>query len=136
MSKKTDHLNVIQGAITRMGNNSFALKGWSVGIMIAVYAFAGQSNVKAVIVTLIPLIVFWCIDAYYLSLERKYRYLYDDVRKRSEDDIDFDMDPSCIRIELSKLKKLCFVNILFSKSIAPFYLVCIATTLIIYLVNF
>ena len=36
---------MIQSIITRMGNNSFSLKGWAVGIMIAVYAFAGKSNV-------------------------------------------------------------------------------------------
>lgn len=58
MDKKISHLNMIQGVITRMGTNSFALKGWTVGIMIAIYAFAGKSNVKAVIVTLMPLIVF------------------------------------------------------------------------------
>ena len=127
---------MIQSIITRMGNNSFALKGWAVGIMIAVYAFAGNSNVKAVIVTLMPLIVFWFIDTYYLMLERKFRCLYDDVRIKDEKDIDFSMNPNDVKINLDEVKKYGFFSICFSKSVLPFYLVCIATTLVIYFVKF
>ena len=136
MEKKISHLNMIQSIITRMGNNSFALKGWAVGIMIAVYAFAGNSNVKAVIVTLMPLIVFWFIDTYYLMLERKFRCLYDDVRIKDEKDIDFSMNPNDVKINLDEVKKYGFFSIFFSKSVLPFYLVCIATTLVIYFVKF
>lgn len=136
MEKKINHLNMIQNVITRMGTNSFALKGWSVGIMIAVYAFAGNSNVKAVIVTLMPLIAFWFTDTYYLMLERKYRCLYDYVRKRSEKEIDFSMNYDNLKINLKNLNKYTFFNIFFSKSIFPFYIVCIVTTLIIYFVPF
>ena len=136
MEKKISHLNMIQSIITRMGNNSFALKGWAVGIMIAVYAFAGNSNVKAVIVTLMPLIVFWFIDTYYLMLERKFRCLYDDVRIKDEKDIDFSMNPNDVKINLDEVKKYGFFSIFFSKSVLPFYLVCLATTLVIYFVKF
>lgn len=136
MDKKINHLNMIQAVISRMGNNSFSLKGWSVLIMVAVYAFAGKSNARAVIVTLIPLIVFWFIDTYYLVLERLYRKLYDEVRIKDEDKIDFNMSIEDIKISLKDLKKYNFCNILLSKSELPFYLVCIATTLVIYFVPF
>lgn len=133
---KRTHLNMIQQVIARMGSNSFSLKGWSVGIMIAIYAFAGQSEHKAVVVTLIPLIVFWFLDSYYLMLERKFQRLYNDVRLKKEEDIDFDMDFNNVEINLKDVKKYGYFNILFSKSILWFYLVCIATTLIIYFINF
>lgn len=133
---KRSHLNMIQQIITRMGNNSFSLKGWSVGIMIAIYAFAGNNSHKAVVVTLIPLIVFWILDAYYLMLERKYRLLYEDVRIKKEDEINFDMNFNNVKVDLKALKKYGYFNILISKTILPFYLVCIATTLIIYFVSF
>jgi len=133
---KRSHLNMIQQIITRMGNNSFSLKGWSVGIMIAIYAFAGKNEHKAVIVTLIPLIVFWFLDTYYLMLERKFRELYNEVRLKKEDDIDFDMNFNNIKISMKDIKKYGFVNVFFSKTILPFYLVCIITTLIIYLLKF
>jgi len=133
---KRCHLNMIQQVITRMGNNSFELKGWSVGMMIAIYAFAGQNSHKAVVVTLIPLIVFWFLDSYYLTLERKFRALYDDVRLRKEDEIDFDMNFDNIVVSMKDLKKYGFVNVFISKTVLPFYLVCIAITLVIYLIKF
>lgn len=133
---KRSHLNMIQQIITRMGNNSFALKGWSVGMMIAIYAFAGQNSHKAVVVTLIPLIVFWLLDSYYLTLERKFRALYNDVRLKKEDEIDFDMNFDNIVVNMKDLKKYGFVNVFISKTVLPFYLVCIATTLVIYLIKF
>lgn len=133
---KRSHLNMIQQIITRMGNNSFSLKGRSVGIMIAIYAFAGNNSHKAVVVTLIPLIVFWILDAYYLMLERKYRLLYEDVRIKKEDEINFDVNFNNVKVGLKALKEYGYFNILISKTILPFYLVCIATTLIIYFVSF
>ena len=136
MDKKINHLNMIQAVISRMGNNSFSLKGWSVLIMVAVYAFAGKSNARAVIVTLIPLIVFWFIDTYYLMLERLYRKLYDEVRIEDEDKIDFNMSIEDIKISLKDLKKYNFCNILLSKSELSFNLVCIGRTLVIYFVAF
>ena len=133
---KRCHLSMIQQVITRMGNNSFALKGWSVGMMIAIYAFAGQNSHKAVVVTLIPLIVFWFLDSYYLTLERKFRALYNDVRLRKEDEIDFDMNFDNIVVSMKDLKKYGFVNVFIFKTVLPFYLVCIAITLVIYLIKF
>ena len=133
---KRCHLEMLQEIISRMGKNSFALKGWSVGIMIAIYAFAGQSSNKAVIITLIPLIVFWILDTYYLSLERKFRILYDEVRIKEDKDIDYSMNFNNIKIKIGDVKKVSFIKIMFSKSILPFYLVCFATTLIIYFVKF
>ena len=100
-TNKIGHLNMIQGIISRMGNNAFSLKQWAVGIMIAIYAFAGENSHKAVIVTIIPLIVFWFLDSYYLMIERKYRCLYDEVRKKKKKNIDFNN----IKIIKNKKKK-------------------------------
>lgn len=135
-NNKIGHLDIIQNVITRMGNNSFLLKQWSVGIMIAIYAFAGENSHKAVIVTIIPLLVFWMLDSYYLMLERKFRCLYDDVRKKKEEEIDFDMSFKNIKVNMEDLRKYCFFKVLFSKTIWTFYIVCILTTLIIYFIKF
>ena len=135
-NNKINHLNMIQQVISRMGSNSFKLKGWSVGIMIAIYAFAGNNSHKAVVVTLIPLIVFCLLDSYYLMLERKYRKLYDKVRLDDNDEINFSMNFNDVKIDMKDVKKYGYVNAIFSKTILPFYLVCIVTTLIIYFVKF
>lgn len=133
---KIGHLNMIQEIITRMGNNSFSLKQWAVGIMIAIYAFAGENSHKAVIVTIIPLTVFWILDSYYLMIERRFRCLYDEVRKKKEKNIDFNMNFNSIRVNMENVSKYCLVKVAFSKTILPFYLVCIVTTLIIYFIKF
>lgn len=133
---KISHLQMIQSIIDRMGRNSFYLKEWSVGIMIAVYAFAGQNYKKAVIVTLVPLLIFWMLDSYYLMLERKYRRLYDEVRKKGDSEIDFDMNFNNITLKMSEIKKFEYARIAFSKTEWLFYIVCILVTLIIYFINF
>lgn len=135
-NNKVSHLNMIQQIIARMGNNSFSLKGWTVGIMIAIYAFAGSNSHKAVVVTLIPLFCFWLLDTYYLMLERKFRLLFDDVRNKNEKEIDFDMNINNLSVNIQQLKKYGFFNIMFSKTVFPFYLVCTITTLIVYFVKF
>lgn len=76
------HLEFIQNIVTRMANNSFLLKGWTVTIVSALFALAAQnSNSKFVILAFLPVLTFWALDAYYLWQERLYRKLYDDVRK-------------------------------------------------------
>lgn len=135
-SNKIEHLNMIQRIITRMGDNSFSLKQWAVGIMIAIYAFAGENSHKAVIVTIIPLVVFWILDSYYLMIERKFRCLYDEVRKKEEKNIDFDMNFNSIKVSMNNISNYSLVKVAFSKTILPFYLVCIVTTLIIYFIKF
>ncbi len=82
---KRHHLLMIQGIIDRMGRNSFSLKEWSIGIMIAIFAFAGKNTHKAVIITLIPLIVFWFLDAYYLMLTIKAKKMLQDMIYKKKD---------------------------------------------------
>jgi hypothetical protein len=38
--------------------------------------------------------VFWCLDGYFLGQERQYRDLYNEVRVKSESEIDFSLDAS------------------------------------------
>ena len=43
----------------------------AVEIMIAIYTFARKNSHKAVILIIIPLIVFLILDSYYLMMENK-----------------------------------------------------------------
>lgn len=80
---KKEHLEMIQNVINRMGNNSFLLKGWAVLVIVAIFTFTGESNndIRCILFTNVPLVVFWGLDSYYLQLERKYRKLYDEKIK-------------------------------------------------------
>jgi len=93
MEKKLKHLDFLQLVITRMNVNSFLLKGWTVSLVAALFAFAAKDvNIKYVIITYISTPLFWFLDGYYLSLERQYRELYNVVKEKNEEEIDFDLN--------------------------------------------
>ena len=78
--EKIKHLEFIQDVITRMNNNSFQMKGWMVAIVSALLAiYASTENNRFVLVALVPAVIFWFLDTYYLWQERKFRGLYNDV---------------------------------------------------------
>ena len=93
ISDKHNHLDYIQAAVSRMASNLFLLKGWSVTLIAALFALAAKdSNQAYAAMAYFPLIVFWTLDGYFLSQERRFRSLYDHVRKLDELKIDFSMD--------------------------------------------
>ena len=80
MEQKIAHLTFIQGVITRMGQNSFLLKGWSVTIVAALFALAAQgANKQYVLVAYFPVVMFWLLDAFFLYQEKLFRKLYEKV---------------------------------------------------------
>ena len=90
---KHKHLDFVQAAINRMAGNLFLLKGWTVTLIAALFALAAKdSNKFYVLIAYFPLFIFWTLDGYFLSQERKFRALYDYVRKLDETAIDFSMD--------------------------------------------
>ena len=90
---KLKHLEFIQAVISRMANNSFILKGWTATIVIALFTLEHfDSNCKFLVIANYPILVFWLLDAYFLSQERSYRALYDVVRNLSPEKIDFSMN--------------------------------------------
>ena len=93
LSNKHKHLEFVQAAVNRMAGNLFLLKGWSITLIAALFALAAKdANKSYVLIAYFPLLIFWCLDGYFLSQERRFRALYDQVRKMNESDIDFSMD--------------------------------------------
>ena len=88
------HLEMIQAIIERMGNTSFIIKGWSFTSIGALFAFwfSNTSMWYILLLNFCVTILFWFHDAYYLSLERQFRRLYDEVRL-SDIETDFRMAP-------------------------------------------
>jgi hypothetical protein len=96
MANKSDHLKMIEDVVTRLASNSFSLKGWSVTIVAALLALstAVADRIAVMEVSIVPLLMFWILDGYYLDQERKFRVLYEEVRAKAEADINFSMVPS------------------------------------------
>jgi hypothetical protein len=75
------HLEMIQGVISRLGTDSFLLKGWAVTLSGAFLGFAiDRSDWGLALAGLLPALVFWGLDAYFLRAERLFRALHDAVR--------------------------------------------------------
>lgn len=80
--ERVKHLEMIQAVITRLANNSFLIKGWTLTIAAAFFAFLAKNlSWKIAATAYIPVVAFWLLDAYYLRQERLYRYLYEDARR-------------------------------------------------------
>lgn len=119
---KLKHLEFIQNVISRMANNSFLLKGWSLTLIVALFAL-NKDGLDAKIITIGIFIVFffWILDAYFLRQERIFRKRYDTVSKLSEVDIDFSMKP-----DLPIKPDNDIVNVFFSMTLNLFYIPLIA----------
>jgi hypothetical protein len=79
---RVKHLEFIQAAIARLGNNSFLIKGWTLTIAAAIFVvLANRLAWATALVGLVPLVAFWALDGYFLWQERLFRCLYDDARK-------------------------------------------------------
>lgn len=117
MENKIRHLELIQVTINRFSTNSFQIKGWSVVIVSALFALAASgTNSSFVLLAYIPAIVFWGLDGYYLSMERLYRKLYEIVREKKEDQIDFSMNTAGLNE-----KKYPWACATLSKTLIPFH---------------
>lgn len=123
MEEKMKHLEFVQNVITRMNTNSFQLKGWMITIVSALLALYVSSNkVLYIFVAIVPVIVFWCLDAFYLKQERLYRKLYQDIVN----------DNNVSRFDMNASKyEVCYCKVFWSKTIARLY--CIIAMLLLLL---
>ncbi len=119
--EKIKHLEFIQNIITRHNTNSFQIKGLTVTIVSALLAvYASNNNLEFIWIGIIPTILFWFLDSYYLQLERKFRGLFNDVAGVSKEPKEIkDME---MRPDLYKGGKYKFINVLFSNTMCPLYL--------------
>ena len=129
--RKQAHLEVIQGVINRLSNNSFLLKGWSVILVSAMFALAAKdANFLFVYLASFPAIAFWLLDGYFLKQERLFRKLYDHVRKLPEEKIDFSMDVSTVSAQVAS-----WVGVTLSITLIAFHGVIVITIIAVILVN-
>lgn len=132
MENKRKHLEFIQNIINRVSRNSFLLKGWTVTLVAALFAFflkreSQDESQYYVFIVFFPVAVFWVMDGYFLSQERLFRALYDRVRKLDENEVDFSMDTG----EYKKDKRNNLPCSIFSSSLLLFYLPMVIITLAI-----
>ena len=67
------HLEIIQGVINRMAENSRSCKVWCVTLVAAILVLVARTG-KAdhALIALVPTLLFLVLDSYYLALERAF----------------------------------------------------------------
>ena len=114
------HLDFLQSIITRMNSNSFMIKGWAITIVSALLALAASTKEWLyLLITALPLITFWGLDAVYLLQERKFRSLYNKAIEDPASINTYDLNPAIASIEDDP--RNTYWNVLLSKTVAPLY---------------
>ncbi len=99
---KIEYLQMIQESISRMSTNSAIFKGFAATIVAGVAALSyNDLNCLVLGLSFLPVLSFALLDVYYLTLERKFRQLYDSVRN-DKHPLDFSMEVSLEPTELRK----------------------------------
>ncbi len=126
MENKIAHLGFIQAVISRMGGNSFLLKGWSVTLVAAIFALSAKdANHQFLLLAYFPVIVFWTLDAFFLHQEKLFRKLYECVAKGEISSNVFTMDTTPVK---DYVDSLC--SVFFSKTLRLFYGVIVGVVLL------
>ena len=132
------YLQMMQENITRMAGNSANAKTWLVTIVTGFFAIG--CSIKDLdwwlLFAIIPIVVFWYIDAYYLSLERALRNreqiyinLMNSLESTGDNLIDekqntlFDFRPLFMDNDDNDLKLKKTKCMMFNKSVYPVYLI-------------
>ncbi len=131
--RQVRHLEAIQGVVNRLAQNSFALKGWSVVLVSALFALAAdKSKPVFAILACVPAFAFWILDGYFLWQERRFRALYDHMRLLEETkrpDEFFSMDASPFVGAAGS-----WLDAMFSGTLIPFHGVILFVILLVMLV--
>lgn len=76
------HLELIQAIVTRLAQNSFLIKAWTLTIAAAAYGFSvNRFNWRIAAIGAAAILLFWVLDSYFLRQERLFRYLYNHARR-------------------------------------------------------
>ncbi len=71
------YLRILQGVIGRMASNSAGAKTWCIALVSAIIVVVADKGQPAYVwIALVPVGLFFVLDAYYLGLERQFRDRY------------------------------------------------------------
>lgn len=137
ISGKTEYLQMIQEPISRMSTISAIFKGFAATIVagIATISYC-EIHILILALSFLPVVTFAILDVYYLTLERKFRFLFNQVRL-DKHAVDFSMELTTISEEVT-LAKARVRDCIKSPSILVFYIpmVCIlAIVFVLKLIN-
>ncbi len=130
------HLEIIQGIITRMAENSRASKLWCVTLVSAVLVLVARTGkAEHALIALAPTALFYLLDAYYLALERGFRRSYEEFVQKLHEERTSTLDLYSVAPTGSTWQGVLWV-LFQSFSVSPFYLVVVTTVMLAWLLIF
>lgn len=124
------HLEFIQAIVARQAANSFLLKGWSITLVAGLFALAAKdANSHFAWLALLTILGFGWLDAYYLHQEKRFRLLFDWVRRgmagltdeQRRDIGPFCLDPDCVPLSQTPKGAVSVWRVLGAPSLWLFY---------------
>ncbi len=114
------HLTILQNVIQRMASNSASSKAWCITLVSAILVIvANKGKPQYALIAIIPTLLFFVLDIYYLALENGFRNSYNDfIAKLHLGEVKSE-DLFAVKSK-GRLLKL-FFNSVCSFSIYPFY---------------
>ena len=116
-------IDLIQGIINRMANNSFLLKGWIISLIAVILALTKDTIVATQLsyfnlLLLLPVVMFWYLDAFFLHKERCYIKLYNWViiNRSKTTEFAYNLNYRRFKKEVDSI-----FQVMFSKTLLPFY---------------
>lgn len=118
--EKLVYLQLLQEPINRMATASAIFKGFAATIVAGITLVDYEKvNICVLFLSFLPVFAFAIMDVYYLRLERKFRYLFEQVRLNKHA-VDFSMELAETSDEISCAKAGVW-NCIISPSISFFY---------------
>ncbi|MBB5235543.1 hypothetical protein [Deinococcus budaensis] len=123
LEKQLKSLELLQGIISRLSGHGFLLKGWAVTLTVGLLTFAGATGqARLAALAGVPTLMFWMLDAYFLTREHEYRRRFEALRLGRAEPFDFQLRP---------LDARSWARAMFSRTLGLFYGLLVAVTLLL-----
>lgn len=132
-------IDLIQSCINRMAQNSFVVKGWTITLIAVVLALLPEKvDIQMLsIIGGIATLCFWYLDAFFLKMERLYRWKYEWVieKRANSNKFYYDLDPYNKEMWLpdknGKVRKEPYIlRIMLTKTLLPIYIPLVLTAIL------
>lgn len=124
-------IDLIQSCINRMAQNSFIVRGWAITLITFALALISKSvDLKLLCgILLVVAVCFWYLDAFFLKMERLYRWKYEWViaNRQQNETFLFDLNPYNKDMwgqdkQGNERKEPRMIAVMFSKTLIPIYI--------------
>ena len=138
-------IDLIQACISRMAQNSFSVKGWLITLVTVILALLPETvNVRILCgIVLAATLCFWYLDAFFLRLEKLYRWKYEWViaNRKETNEFCYDLNPMNTQMwapdkDGNQRNAPNVVKVMFTKSLIPLYSIVIITCIIFLVSSF